>query len=190
MSWCSIPGPALYMKYLKVVAALGVLALAGAGSAVVLESFGTISGTADVERPLSIEEVYYESNFSEQGSGEYVVVEVNADSVSGEKFGVDVSESTDLFESGEFHDGDTVVFYENDSSYDSKVLEKKEDNEYVELEDFSLVDSGQYVNLTYEPKKVEIQSVEYEGNCNYSTSYYTSNTSCASASHKVNGGGN
>jgi hypothetical protein len=176
------------MKYAKILAVFGAFALLGAGSAVVLESFGTISGTADVERPVEIEEIYYESNFSNQGSGEYVVVEVNADSVSSENFGVEVSESTDLFESGEFHDGDTVVFYENDSSYDSQVLEKKGGFEYVELEDFSLVDSGQYVNLTYEPESAEIHSVEYDGDCNYSTSYYTSNTSCASASHRVYGG--
>lgn len=56
------------MKYLKVLAALGVLALAGVGSAVVLESFGTISGTADVKPAIKIVEVDYES----QSGAEYV----------------------------------------------------------------------------------------------------------------------
>ncbi len=56
------------MKYLKVLAALGVLALAGAGSAVVLESFGTITGTADVKPAIKIVEVDYES----QSGTEYV----------------------------------------------------------------------------------------------------------------------
>jgi hypothetical protein len=50
------------MKYLKAVAALGALALVGAGSAVVLESFGTVSGTADVKPAIKIVEVDYLSD--------------------------------------------------------------------------------------------------------------------------------
>lgn len=42
------------MKYAKILAVFGMLVLLGAGSAVVLESFGTVSGTADVKSALEI----------------------------------------------------------------------------------------------------------------------------------------
>jgi hypothetical protein len=42
------------MKYLKLFAVFGALALAGAGSATLLDVFGTVSGTADVEPALEI----------------------------------------------------------------------------------------------------------------------------------------
>mgnify|MGYP006280585477 FL=1 len=42
---------------MKMLVALGVLTLAGAGSATLLNSYGTISGTADVEPALEIGDV-------------------------------------------------------------------------------------------------------------------------------------
>ncbi|WP_414837612.1 lamin tail domain-containing protein [Candidatus Nanosalina sp. VS9-1] len=49
------------MKYAKIFAVFGALALVGAGSAVLIENFGTISGTADVEPAVKIVEVDYEA---------------------------------------------------------------------------------------------------------------------------------
>lgn len=169
-----------------------VFAVAGVSSASVLNIFGTISGTADVERPLEIDEVYYESNISGQSSGEYVVLKVNADSAAADDFGLKVSDSTDLYSTGEFNEGDSVVFYENDSEDNFQVMEKiTDDYKYVEIDDFSLVDSGQFVNLTYEPENTQIQSVEYDGNCDSSKSYFVEKSDeedpCQDASHDVLG---
>lgn len=179
------------MKYAKLFAVLGLVALAGAGSSTLLDVFGTVNGTVEVERPLEIDEIYYESNVSDQSSGEYVVLEVNADSVKGDDFGLKVSDSTDLYGTGQFSEGNSVVFYENDSEDNFQVLKKKDDYEYVEIDDFSLTDSGQYVNLTYEPENAQIQSVKYEGDCDSSQSYFVWKSDeedpCQDASHEVLG---
>jgi hypothetical protein len=63
------------MKCAKILAVFGAFALLGAGSAVVLESFGTISGTADVKPALNFVEVQATNN----SGGEYLLLENRAD---------------------------------------------------------------------------------------------------------------
>lgn len=45
------------MNYLKILAVLGLFTLVGTSSAVLLDNFGTISGTADVKEAVSIDRV-------------------------------------------------------------------------------------------------------------------------------------
>ena len=63
------------MKYLKLFAAFGALALVGAGSATLLAVYGTVSGTADVKPALKFVEIQSEPDTG----GEYVLLENNAD---------------------------------------------------------------------------------------------------------------
>lgn len=60
---------------------VGLVFVVSAG-AMVLQSFGTISGTASVKRPLQIYEINYNSPVNQESSGEYMVLKVNADSVN------------------------------------------------------------------------------------------------------------
>mgnify|MGYP006914289537 CR=1 FL=1 len=45
------------MKYLKILTILGVFTLVGTGSAVLLDSYGSITGTAGVKEAVSIDRV-------------------------------------------------------------------------------------------------------------------------------------
>lgn len=63
------------MKYLKLFAVFGALALVGVGSATLLNVYGSISGTANVEPAISFVEIQSEPD----SGGEYVLFENNAD---------------------------------------------------------------------------------------------------------------
>jgi hypothetical protein len=99
------------MKYLKILALLGVFTLVGTGSAVLLDSYGTISGTADVKEAVSIDRV--------DGSNDEVDLTRNVDND---------------FESKDENDLDLVNSTDNDGSVLKDDFELKSDTKNVSVD--------------------------------------------------------
>lgn len=155
------------MKYLKVLAALGIFALAGAGSAVVLESFGTISGTADVKPALRISEVKY------GGSNERLEIYNPSDaSVNLTKYDIDYDTERGLeaINSTEIGSGEIAVVVEGgyQPDYVSGV-------NYFNASTLTFVDtpdSSQKLRIETEDNSLVIDEVTYSSECGSSESYH------------------
>jgi hypothetical protein len=153
------------MKYAKFVTVFGVLGLMGAGSAVVLGSFGTISGTAEVEPALNFVEIQSEPDTG----GEYVLLENNAD-VSIEVSNIGVSDADG--------NSDSLVSENSTSEVDSGdylliTVESMKVSSYSDTNNFvhastgdsgitsALVNSGE--EIIAEVNEKEVNSFNYTG---------------------------
>ena len=94
------------MKYLKLFAVFGALALVGVGSATLLNVYGSISGTANVEPAISFVEIQSEPD----SGGEYVLFENNGD------VPIEVSNIGDSFQDG---DSESLISENSTSEVDS-----------------------------------------------------------------------
>jgi len=185
------------MKYAKIFAVFGALALVGAGSATLLDVFGTVSGTADVKPAVKIMEVQY--NPSDESSQEYVKVKNLADTrvdlVNWEIKDNDTADTLSEFNSTyttSLASGEIAYITEDEANADVKV-----DTKIVRLAtdngigSAGLANSGEVITLKH-PDGVITSSIDYlEADCTESESYqrdrYDTSFGCATASI---GGGN
>ena len=137
---------------------LGVVAVlvVGAGSASVLDSFGSISGTAEVEPPVEFAEVYYNSNIPYQSSGEYVLLRANN--------GIDLDNWL-LKEGNSFsgvHSEGLIALVDNSTS--EAVFDAPENVEVVNAG--NLADQGlsgaEDFELLYSPEGVTVRTKSYD----------------------------
>ena len=197
LSGVRFPEPLSIMKYAKILAVFGALALAGAGSATLLEGFGAVSGTADVKPAVKIMEVQY--NPEDDSSQEYVKVKNFADSEVDLKVSEFVddaaSDSLETFNSSystKVASGEIAYITEDESSADVNVSVStaRLSTGDKALGDRGLANSGEKILIKFDG--VQTSSVDYSGaECSKSESYqrssYPGTWSCEPASI---GGGN
>lgn len=172
------------IKRNSLVAGLAVFLLIGAGSANVLNSFGTVSGTADVKPALEFVEVYYESNVSEQDSGEYVLLQANSEVDLGDwelKNGDDFS--------GEYSEGQIALV---DNTTSDAVFSASDDVEIVNAGNLATqgLSDAEDFELVYSPKDVTVRTesyneTEHEHDCSDSEALDFSSDSCEEATLEV-----
>ena len=163
------------------IVVLGLVFVAG-GASTVLESFGTVSGTADVERPLEIVEVNYDSPVGGEDSGEYIVLKINADSVELSNWDLKTSDSSEnrnnvtegaSREFVAFVDNKTVV--RNSGELDDAGVK------LYDVGNLGLTNSGEVISLSYIPEnnalvhKIDYSSSDCSGDEAYNVSQASQN---------------
>jgi|APHM01.1.fsa_nt_gi hypothetical protein len=177
------------MKHLKVFGALTLVALAGAGSASLIDVYASVSGTADVEPALSFQEVYYNSNVSDQSSGEYILVENRLDSVN-------ISEWS-LNSDGHSVDLDQGIIYSEsvlllDNSTGEASVEIPPSLNYRVLVVGNLADQGlspsENLSLVYQPEQDTVASISYDNpGCGNHQSFIPAQNECGTATAEITG---
>lgn len=157
--------PCIQMNYLKLFAVFGALALLGAGSATLLDVYGTISGTADVKPALNFVEIQSEPDTG----GEYILLENNAD-IPIEVLNIGVSDADGT--------SDSLILENSTSKVDSGdylliTVENMKVSSYSDTNNFvhastgdsgitsALVNSGE--EIIAEVKEKEVNSFNYTG---------------------------
>ena len=188
------------IEYVKISAVIAAFALMGAGSATLLESFGVISGTASVERPVEISEINYNSHIDGEESGEYVVLEVNRDSFDLSEWNLTTSDSSeDRINASRSVERQYVALVDNTSTVSNTSSELESAGvEVVETGNLGLTNadgtegSGENVTLRYMPSgNVMIHEVDYSlSSCEGTDAYIVSSESCREPLLEIDGGGN
>lgn len=154
-----------------IVLAIGLVLVAG-GASKVIESFGAVSGTADVERPLEIKEIHYEE-YGDSRSGEYVLLEANKEldlsnwNLSAYEDGVNFNNISESGFKGEF------ALVTNTSSVSSP------DNVQVfeagTIDEYGLADGGEEIVLEFMPQDSVVHRLNYSGSeCSVGKAYQAS----------------
>lgn len=172
--------PALLLMISRKAFAVILLGLVfgAAGSSAVLNSFGTVSGTADVERPLEIKEIHYEE-YGGSHSGEYVLLEARTE--------IDLSEwNMSAYEDGEnFNNVSTSIEGKFAIVTNISSVETPEDISVFEvgtIDSSGLANSGEEIIVEYMPEDVFVHRVDYsESDCSVGEAYNASKGDCDSA---------
>ena len=148
-------------RKILIAVAVGLVFLAGGASAV-LESFGTVSGTADVERPLEIEEVNYDSVISSDESGEYILLKSNLDEVDLASWSLTVEDSENFITYSKTYSADYIALVDNSSVVENKPA----DTVILDIGDLGLANTGESITLSHLDEGAEIHTVSYsDGEC-------------------------
>lgn len=180
------------MSYFKVFTVLILLFVAGTGSSSLLSGFGELEASADIYRPASISEVYYNSGISYESEGEYVLLEVNKQVFDLSRW--NLSSITD-------GDGENAINYSrkvrNDYvvlADDSDVVEDPGENWLVlDVGTFpisGLENSGEALRLGFIPENnLRIGFTNYTGSsCSEFQAYNVSKGECDDRELQVSGG--
>ena len=178
LSGVRFPEP-LFMRY-KLLGALVVLAVAGTGSATLLDVYGTVSGTADVRSPVSFEEVYYNSNVEGQYSGEYVLLVNNLGSINLSNWALKSADQRLDLESG-LTESNRIVLFDNSTGEATASLPS--DKRYELLPVGNLADQGlstsENLEMIYEPGGDTIAAISYDSpDCDSSEAFIPSEDKC------------
>ena len=160
------------MKYLKLFAVFGALALVGAGSATLLDVFGTVSGTADVKPALKVSEVDYEG--SDEAVEIYNPSDGNVDLTNYNiHYDDQVKVLTAINQSSTIYSEGLAVIVESDYSGDYSEEYNGENVNYFEVDRMSLTEGGSSVGLlTTGSSSLVIDNVSYSSSCNPETESY------------------
>jgi hypothetical protein len=188
------------MNYAKILAVFGVLALLGAGSATLLDVYGSIRGTVSVERPVEISEINYNSPIGGEESGEYVVLEINRDSMDLSEWNLTTSDSSeDRINASRSVERQYVALVDNTSTVSNTSSElESADVELVETGNLGLTNadgnegSGENVTLRHMPSEnVMMHEVDYSlSSCEGMDAFKVSTGNCGEPLLEIDGGGN
>ena len=157
------------------------LLAAGISSAEVLDSFGSVSGTVEVVKPLQIVEVNADTAFSGH-SGEYVILQQKGDVDFGNWNLTTVNDAGKVIDFSGKKNLDYIVLVDNESAV------KSTPDNYLVVEtgtitDRGLADEGEILELIYSPENVTVQTVDYSGSeCGSSQAYQVENSGCGEKS--------
>lgn len=176
------------MKYLKLFAVFGALALVGAGSATLLDVFGTISGTVEVEPAVEIDEIYYSSSIDGQNYGEYIIIRANTEIDLTEWSLVPVGEDVEVNNISETVSEGDIALVDNKSAVSNPSAVDKI-YEIGTIDESGLTDTGETLSLSFKSTGDEVDSVDYSGSdCSNSASYMPESDSCEPATLDIGGG--
>lgn len=170
-----------------IVAFVGLVFVVG-GTGTVLEGFGTVSGTADVERSVEIYEINYNSPIEGEESGEYVILRINTGSISLNYWNLTTSDSSDnrnnvssstTSEYIALIDNKTVV-RNSSSELDSADIEVYDVGNLGLTNADGTENSGENVTLRYLPSSnALVHEVDYSlSNCDGADAYNVTADSC------------
>lgn len=170
------------MNFFKILSLSTLVLLASVGSATLLQGFGTVDASVNIEKPLQLVEIYYDSKIDRDKSGEYIVLEARKETIDLSKWNltsITDGEGENAINYSRKVSSDYIVLVDNSSS----VSDIPADWKVFDVGTFpktGMANSGETFRLGYEPlENVKIDSANYTGyNCNENQSYMVYGSNC------------